>query len=139
MSINVKKAMQIIEKDFKKNISHINFEYELEDTSFRVSADITLQGFEQTLLFLIEGNEGGGAWFRVVFERYNDTPDLLDKINAFNEKEFFFKAFLREDGYFEISNNIIMFDVNTYKDYAEEFFSRFVDLGENELLLEITE
>lgn len=139
MKINVKKAMQLLEKYFKKEWSKITFNYKLESEKFQITADVTLKGFDQDLLLVIDGYEGGGASFRVVFDKFNDTADLYEKMNKFNDENLFFKAFLRNDGYFELKHFIVMYDVNTYSDYGNEFLHRVLKLNEFDTLIEITE
>lgn len=139
MALNMKKALAFLKKDLEKKWSKLGFAYKLDGDELEAKAsEITLKGFDDDVMLLIRGYAGGGFVCRAIFDKIDKTPQTLELLNAFNDSSAFFKAFIREDGYLELSNFFICYDEKVYKEYGSEFLCRVVDLQENESMLQLS-
>ena len=102
-----------------------------------VASDITLNGFDDDIMLIIRGYEGGGFVCRAVFDKIEKTPHALDLLNTFNDNSAFFKAFIREDGYLELYHFFVCYDVKVYKEYGSEFLCRAADLNKDDAMVEL--
>ena len=139
MALNMKKALKYIQKDLEKNWKNITFSYKQEGKDeLKVDAEVELNGFDDNIMLIINGTAGGGFWCRAVFDKIEKTPEALEIVNAFNDGEIFFKAYIREDGYLELDNFFICYDEKVYGEYASEFLIRLADLNENEYMQQLS-
>ena len=138
MALNMKKAMAFLKKDLSKNWGKLDFEYTFEENGIKaVASDITLNGFDDNIMLIIRGYEGGGFVCRAVFDKIDKTPHALDLLNTFNDNSAFFKAFIREDGYLELYHFFVCYDVKVYKEYGSEFLCRAADLNKDDTMVEL--
>ena len=139
MALNMKKALALLKKDLDKNWSKLDFQYSMEENGIKaVASNITLNGFDDDIMLIIRGYEGGGFVCRAVFDKIEKTTEALELLNQFNDNNSFFKAFIREDGYLELCNFFICYDVKVYKEYGSEFLCRAADLNQDEAMTRLT-
>ena len=139
MALNMKKALKLIQKDLEKNWKSITFSYEQTGKDeIKVNADVNLNAFDDDITLVIKGTAGGGFWCRAVFDKIDKTPEVLDLVNSFNDDEIFFKAYVRDDGYLELTNFFICYDEKVYGEYASEFLIRLADLDENQYMKQLS-
>lgn len=137
--MNLKKALTIIEKQLKKSWSKLDFEFKLESEKASATAShVTLRNHDDDISVIIRVYSGGTAVFRAVFDKIEKTPGALDVVNEFNDNGMFFKAFIREDGYLELSHFIVVYDEKIFKDYVDEFMIRLSKLADDEILQKLT-
>jgi hypothetical protein len=65
-----------------------------------------------------------------VFDKINKNSTTLELVNSFNANNFYLKAFIRDDGYFEIAHETVTYEESYYKDCSSEFLSRLPDLSD---------
>jgi hypothetical protein len=70
----------------------------------------------------------------VVFDKIEEDEDSLELVNEFNKSQPFFKAFIRNDGFLELTHFVVCYAEDIYKDYGSEFLFRIVDLQENDAM-----
>ncbi len=138
MGCNLKKAEKFVQKCLKSEWSGLDFEYELKDDEFTASASLTLKNHTDDIRVLITVYSGGMAHFRAVFDKIDKEPEAYILVNTFNDNNSFFKAFIREEGYVELSHVIALYSEDTMFDYTDEFLSRLAKLADNKDLQNIT-
>jgi hypothetical protein len=139
MALNMKKALAFVEKDLDKNWSNITFSYSQEDKeSIKVTADVTLNGFDDGIMLIINGHTDGATAFRAVFDKLEATPQSLQLLNKFNDENIYFKAYIRDDGYLELVHFCITYDESAYKESASEFLWRVLKLDEYESMKQLS-
>ena len=134
MKLNLKRAFALIQRDLKKNWSKLDFEYEIKEDKISLAGNLVLDNVEGGIRAIISAYSGGGVVCRAVFDKIDITEDVLENVNRFNDDNVFFKAFVREDGYLELSSFFIAYEIGMLKVYASEFLSRLADLSDNEII-----
>lgn len=134
MKLNVKRALALLQRDLKKNWSKLDFEYEIKEDKISVASTLTLNNVEGSIRAIISVYSGGGTICRAVLDKIDATEDTLNAINRFNDDNVFFKAFIREDGYLELSSFFVAYEIGMLKFYASEFLSRLADLADDEII-----
>ena len=137
--MNLKKVLAIIKKQLDKNWDNVTFDYEFDDEKITAKASVTLENHDDDISIFINVYSGGVAEFRAVLDKLEKTPGALDIVNSFNDEHPFFKAFIREDGYLELTHFIVVYDEKIFKDYVDEFMIRFSRLADDELLKQMTQ
>ena len=138
MGYNVKKALAYIQKDLSKNWPNITFDYEQVDKDeVKVTAEITLKGFDDDIMLIINVYTGGTAQFRAVFDKIEKNENSLALLNDFNASDPFFKIFIRDDGFLELLHFVTFYSEDIFKHYANEFLYRLLDLDENDSMVEL--
>ncbi len=134
--LNIKKALNVIEKEIKKNWKQLDFTFAIENggKTLKATADITIQGFDDSIFVIFDLYAGGGFECRAVYDKIEKTAEVLDLLNEFNGGTLFFKAFARNDGFLELSNFTICYDVAKAGEYVSECLFRLIDLDENEAM-----
>ena len=137
--LNMKAAQKSIQKGLQKEWGHISFSYSIEEngTIVKATADISVNDLADNISIIFTANSGRGFTGRAVFDKLPITPEYLEMVNAFNAQDAFFKAFIRDDNYLELSNFIIVYDEGMLSQYVDEFLCRVVDLPENEIMKEL--
>lgn len=134
MKLNVKKALELMEKDVKRNWKKLDWEYEIKTDEVSVGANVALDNIKGGVRAMIKAFSGGGTICRAVFDKIEPTEEVLKLINQFNEEDYFFKAFIREDGFLELSSFFVAYEINMFKSYASEFLYRLADLADNGII-----
>ena len=117
----------------------LEFEYEQDDEYVTVSASgVTLKNHDDDIYVEISAYTGGGCTMRAVFDKIDKTTSALSLLNDFNEDSFYFKAYIRDDGYLTVKHAFIVLDESSYKDCASEFLGRVAGLADNEILQKLT-
>lgn len=139
MQLNTKKALAYLQKDFSKNWGNLDFSYtQVDKDEAKVTAEVTLNGFDDDISLVINVYGGGTAQFRAVFDKLAINADTLALLNQFNDSNPFFKAFIRNDGYLELAHFISCYSEDIFKHYGNEFLYRILDLQESEALKELS-
>lgn len=139
MAINIKRALTFLKRSLDKDWGKIDFKYSQESKDeIKATAEVTLNGFDDDIMLIINGYAGGGTSFRAVFDKIEKNPQTLALVNEFNDNNAFFKAFIRTDGYLELCNFFICFDECMYRDYGSEFLYRVVDLQKNDTMKKLS-
>jgi len=134
--LNMKKAVAFMRKDLEKNWGKINFSYEDRggDNGIKIEADVTLTGFDDSILVVINAYPGGFAYFRAIFDKIQPTAEVLQLVNKFNNENSFFKAIVRDDNFLEIKNPIVVYDEVVFKSYANEFLYQLLDVKDSDVM-----
>ncbi len=139
MSIDLKKALKYCQKDLEKEWPNLDFEYLTNGKDkLTITANVTLGDLDDDIRIIIDCNSSGGFECRAVFDKLDKTDEVLYLVNKFNEDKLFFKLFVREDNYLELSHFFICYNEKTFKDYATEFLLRLLKLREDEIILRLT-
>ncbi|MBR7160203.1 MAG: YbjN domain-containing protein [Clostridia bacterium] len=139
MSYNVELAMKYIRNKLDSEWDGINFEYELKDDACNVKgSNITLRNHDDDIMVIITAYDGGMAYFRAVFDKCDKTMRSLERLNAFNASNIFFKAYIRNDDYLELRNVIAFYDEADLAKYADEVLDRLAKLADDEELQALT-
>ena len=132
-------AKRYIQGALDTNYSGLNFEYEIKDNCLTVAASLTLNGHDDGVRMVFNVYEGGMASFRAVFDKIEKLDVVvLTLLNDFNRAYSFLKAFVRGDGFLEISNGMAFYDEKMLGKYTCEFMSRVSDLSKDETLKRLT-
>ena len=138
MSLNFKKAIANLQKDLSKNWEKLSFSYEqVNKDEFQAKSEVALNNFDDDILIIMHIHSGGTAQFRVVFDKIEKNEKSLDLLNEFNYSNPFFKAFIRDDGFLELSHFIAYYSDDVFKDYGNEFVLRVIDLQDNTAMQEL--
>ena len=116
----------------------IDFEYEQDDETLTVSANVTLNNHDDDVYVEIYAYTGGSCSMRAVFDKLDKNLTTLNLLNDFNDSVNYFKAYVRDDGYLEIKHFFMVLDETSYQDCVGEFLSRLGGLADNEILQRIT-
>ena len=138
MNLNLKKIMSSMKKNLSKEWGKIDFDYKLEKDELTISANLTLNNHDDDIQVAINIYEGGGSNFRAIFDKLEKTEYTYKLVNEFNDDDPFFKAFIRNDGYLELTNFFICYEPDQLEAYGNEFLLRLAELADNEILKQLT-
>lgn len=137
MHINTVKALNNIKKVFKD--WKLDYDWNTNDGGFTVGASITIRNHDDSVRLAIDAGYDGWCDFRAVFDKIDKTAEVLNLINTFNGYSPFFHAFIRDDGYLELSHSITCYGgEGVMKDHTEEYLRSISDLADNDVLLQLT-
>ena len=134
MDLNLKRVLALIQKDVENNWTELDWEFEQRPEEVVVSTSISLKNIKGGIRAIIRVYVGGGVSLRAVFDKLEPTEEVLKLVNKFNEEQPFFKAFIREDGFLELSSFFVAYEMNMFKSYASEFLCRIDDLAEDDII-----
>lgn len=142
MALDVYKALKQLKKGLTENWSNITFDFEIkgEDDSEEAwaTASVTLKGFDDDIRLIFTAHSGGGVEFRAVFDELDLNYEVLELLNAFNEREFYFKLYVRSNGYLEVNHDFVCDDPTVLVEYVGECLSRLADLSDDEIMQALT-
>ena len=69
---------------------------------------------------------------------YEVIDEVLELLNAFNEREFYFKLYVRSNGYLEVNHDFVCDDPALLVEYVGECLSRLADLSDDEIMQALT-
>ncbi len=139
--INVKKALAIIQKDLQKTWAKLTFKYEVVDAEeVKITSNVTLKNVDDSILVVINIYGNGNCSFRVVFDKIAKTGESLYLINQFNDDEYYFKGFIRDDDYLEFKHICVCYDLKNLKSYAGDFLYKVANrLPDNESVIKLSQ
>ena len=138
MSLNTKKALANLQKDLSKNWEKLSFSYtQVDKDEVKVTSEVTLNDFDDDISLVMHIYSGGTATFRAIFDKIEKNANTLALLNEFNYSDPFFKAFIRDDGYLELSHFISCYSEDIFKYYGNEFLYRVLDLQDNSSMQEL--
>ena len=142
MALDVYKAMKYLKKGLTENWSKISFDFKIEgeedNERARATADVTLNGFDDDIHLVFTARSGSGVDFNAVFDKLDLTNEVMMLLNEFNENEFYFKLYVRNDGYLNINHDFICDDESMLEDYVGECLSRLADLSDDDIMQVLT-
>ena len=138
MSLNFKKEIANLQKDLSKNWEKLSFSYDqVDNDEFQAKSEVALDYVDDDISIIMHVYSGGTAQFRVVFDKIEKNEKSLELLNEFNYSNPFFKAFIRDDGFLELSHFIAYYSDDIFKDYGNEFLHRIIDLQDNTAMQEL--
>ena len=140
MALNVKKAMAIIQKDLSKTWAKLTFKYQVVDKEeIKITSNVTLKNVDDSILVVINVYGNGNCSFRVVFDKIEKTGESLYLINQFNDDEYYFKGFIRDDDYLEFKHVCVCYDLKNLKTYASDFLYKVANkLPDNQSVIALS-
>lgn len=142
MTLDVYKVLEVLKKDIQNRYSNIEFDYEIKGSGDSeeawVTADVTLNGFDDDIRLIFQARAGGGVQFRAVFDKLEKTDEVLVLLNEFNAMQHYFKLFVRNDGYLEAAHEFVCSRPETLVEYPSDCMWRLSNLTDNEIMKALT-
>lgn len=142
MALDVYKALASMKSTLKTNWSNITFDYEIKDAGkgevAKATAGVNLKGFDDDITIVISAYSGGVVEFRAVFDKIELSEEVLVLVNQFNLGSTVFRAFVREDGYLELSHGFVATGEDELEEYINEMLYSLIDLEEDEIMQTLT-
>ena len=137
--LNTQKALAIMKKDLQKTWSKLTFKYQVVDKDeIKITSNVTLKNVDDSILVVINAYGNGNCSFRVVFDKIVKTGEALYLVNQFNDDNYFFKGFIRDDDYLEFKHVTVCYDLKNLKTYASDFLYKVANqLPENDAVVKL--
>ena len=143
MQYDIGVARKILRNHLADEWDKLTFEFECSDEKLHATANVTLKGFNDDILIVIDVYSGGMAYFRAVFDKVNPKkiPNILDyfrTLNQFNAEDVYFRAYVREDQYLVVDHPTSYSDESDLPSFVNECLIRLSEMGENKPLKVLT-
>lgn len=111
MSLDLRDVRYELDRFFTRRIK-VEHEFEEKDDLLRMTSSLSIKAYGNEGIFLIIGAfKSGSAYCKFVFDKVERVRDVSLIMNEFNNSQSWFRAYVREDKYFEISHNV--YDIMT--------------------------
>ncbi|MDD5884482.1 MAG: YbjN domain-containing protein [Erysipelotrichaceae bacterium] len=104
----------------------------------KISGNIRIKGHDDAIFVTLECGEVGFAVMTMVFDKIEKTEYTLDLVNRFNCEQWFFRCFIRDDGYLVLDSCFDVYEEQYFAASTVLFFSEAAIVGKNSTLKELT-
>ena len=118
--MNLKKAKKNLEKLFKSLGLDFDFDENFDSNGndrLKATNSITIENYDDDITVIIEYYPSGLCDVRFVFDQLDKSHESFALLNAFNNGVYGLKAYVRGDGFLEISSEA----ENVYDDQIADF------------------
>lgn len=144
MELDVYKALRQFKTTLTRDWTKLTFECEIKGDGDReracaTASGVSLNGLDDDISIIISAHKFGLVQFRAVFDKIDATNEVLNLVHEYNRTAYFFKMFVREDGYLEIGQCFICYDIADIDDYLGECMARLANVNKNDIVKTLTQ